>query len=113
MAARLASPAVPQPKDTRRHDPPHRTVRGLRRHGFVLGLGREWLAWQPGLPLLWRQDKAAAQEIKVRLTIHMALEHLQPVDVPFHGAATPGQGETGFDRRIVTLETVRETAKHS
>ena len=47
----------------------------------------------------------------MRPAIHVALEHLQTVDVPFHGAATPGQGDACFDCRIVALETFRYALK--
>jgi hypothetical protein len=50
MAARLAFPAVPQPKEVRRHAPLRRTARGLRRRGFLMGLGRDRLAWRLRLP---------------------------------------------------------------
>jgi hypothetical protein len=64
MDARLVSPGVPQPKAPRGHDPPHRTALGLCSHGFIMGLGRDRLAWSLGLSLLWRQYEAAAQEIQ-------------------------------------------------
>ena len=76
----LASPAMPQHKNARRHNSPHHTALELRSRGFSVGLR---------LPLLWRQHEAAAQEIEVRPAKHLALQHLQTVDVPFHGAATP------------------------
>ena len=43
-------------------------------------------------------------------TKHMALEHLQAVDVPLHGASTPGQGHPGFDRRIVLIQSQGKAA---
>ena len=107
MDARLASPALPRHKAARRHDPPRRTALGLRSRGFLIGLGRDWLAWSLDLPLLGGQHEAAAQESEARPAKHLALPPLQPVDVPFHGTATPGQGAPGFDGRIVALETLR------
>ena len=47
------------------------------------------------------QHEAAAQEIEARAPKHLALEHLEAIDVPLHGPRTPRQGHTGFDRRIV------------
>src|SRR5262249_49337545 len=37
---------------------------------------------------------------------------LQPVDVPFDRATTPGQRAAGFDGGIVALETLREAPQH-
>ena len=86
-------------------------VLGLHSRCFSGGLDRDWLAWSLGLPLVWIQHKAAAQEIKACSAIHVALEHLQPVDVPFHRAGTPGQGDACLDRRIVALETFCQAPK--
>lgn len=72
-----------------------------------MDLGRDRLAWRLGLLLVWSQHEAAAQEIEVCPSIHVALEHLQTVHVPLHGAVTPGESDAGFDGRIVALETVR------
>src|ERR1041385_9208968 len=80
-------------------------VLGLCSHGFVLGLGRDGLTWSLGLSLVGNQHEAATQEIKACPAIHVALEHLQPVDMARHGTRTPGQRHTRFDRCIVTLET--------
>ena len=52
-----------------------------------------------------RQHEAAAQEIQMRPTKHVALEHFQVVDVPLHGASTPWQGHPGFDRRVVLIQS--------
>jgi len=76
-----------------------------------MGLGRDLLAWHLGQSLLGCQDEAAAQEIKACPAIHGALEHLQPVAVPFHGAAPPGQGAAGFAGRISPLATFCEALK--
>ena len=111
--ARLALSPVLQHKDARRHDPPRRTARGLRRCGCLLGLGRGPLVWSLGLPLLGSQHKTAAEEIEACPAIHLAFQHLQPIDVPFHQAVAPGQGDTGFDGRIVALETFRSALKRA
>jgi hypothetical protein len=39
----------------------------------------------------------------MRPTKHLALEHFQAIDVPFHGAAPPGQGHPSFDCRVVLI----------
>ncbi len=46
----------------------------------------------------------------MRPTKHLALEHLQAVDVSLHGAATPGQGHPGFDRRVVFIQSQGKAA---
>ena len=38
-----------------------------------------------------RQEKALGQQIEPGSAIHLALQHLQAVDVPFDGSLTPGQ----------------------
>jgi hypothetical protein len=48
-----------------------------------------------------RQKDAAGQQIEPRPAIHLALEQLQPVDVAFDGALTPGQGHPGFHGGII------------
>ena len=80
--------------------------------GFLVDLSRNRLAWNLGLPLLGSPHEAAAPEIEARPAKQVAFEQLQPVDVSFHGAATPGEGDPGFDSRRVALETLREALKH-
>ena len=63
-------------------------------------LGRYPLAWSLGLVPTWRPQEAAAEEIEARSAKHVALQHLQAVDVPLDRAGTPGQGDAGFDRCI-------------
>ena len=103
--------AVPQHKAARRHAPPRRTALGLRHCGFLVGLDRGRLGWSLAWPRLWSPYEAAAEEIEARPAKHVALQHLQPVDVPFHGAATPWQRDAGFDGRIVALEAFRQAPK--
>src|SRR5262245_64189488 len=80
---RAASPALARPP-----------MRGLRAHlapplaGHSLcrpGLRRCWVARVRSvcLPLTGHPHKAVAQEIEVGPAKHLALEHLEAVDVPF------------------------------
>src|SRR5262245_20427528 len=64
--AHLALPTMLQHKEARRHAPTRRTAHGLHSRGFLIGLGRDHLAWSLGLPLLWSQHEAAAQELEAR-----------------------------------------------
>ena len=56
----------------------------------------------------WSTDKAAAEEIKVRAAKHLAFQHFQAIDVPFHGTCAPGQGDPRFDRGIVLVQPCGE-----
>ena len=58
----------------------------------------------------WSTDKAAAEEIEARAAKHLALQHLQAIDVPFHGARAPGQGDPGFDCGIVLVQPCGEAS---
>jgi hypothetical protein len=44
-----------------------------------------------------RQEEASGQQIEPGTAKHLALEHLQAVDVPFDGALTPGQRHRRLD----------------
>ena len=44
-----------------------------------------------------RQEKTSGQPIEPRAARHLPCQHLQPVDLPFDGALTPGQGYRRMD----------------
>jgi len=44
------------------------------------------------------EQDARAEQVDVRASVHLTLEHLDPVDVALHGARAPGQGEARLDR---------------
>ena len=79
---------------------------GLRGHGGRLG--RCLLAETLGLSTTWGQHEAAAEEIEARPAEHLALQHLEAVDMPLDRARTPGEGDARFDRGIVLGEPSRE-----
>jgi hypothetical protein len=56
------------------------------------------------LPTSWRAHQAAAQEIEARAPEHLALEHLEAIDMPLHRARTAGECHARFDRLIVLAE---------
>ena len=70
------------------------------------GLGRcgRTLACCLGLPLAGRQQEAAAEQIEARAAKHLALQHLEAIDVPLDRAGTPGQGDARFDGFLVVAE---------
>jgi hypothetical protein len=82
---------------------PHMRRAWLR--GRCMGLWGRLLACSLYLPLTWGQHEAAAEEIETRSPKHLALQHLQTVDVSLDRAATPGQRHPGFDRRIILVES--------
>ena len=85
--------------------PPHLwRCAGLR--GRSGRLDRWLLAETSGLVPTGRPQEAAAEEIEACTAKHLAFQHLQPVDVPLDRAGTPGQGDTGFHRRIVLAQSV-------
>jgi hypothetical protein len=55
-----------------------------------------------------RQEKASGQQIEPRSAIHVPLQHLQPIDMPFDRALTPGQGH----RRLVGLAQASDIQGH-
>jgi hypothetical protein len=57
-----------------------------------------------GLPPSGSEQEAPAEEIEARSATHLALQHLQAIDVPLDRAGPPRQGHPGFDRRRVALE---------
>lgn len=58
-----------------------------------------------GLALAGCPEEAVAQAIEMRPAKHLPFHHLEAIDMAFDGSAAPGAGETGFDGRIVALET--------
>ena len=100
-------PAVQPQRDRRRAEAaPAGRTRGLR--GLRGGLDLDRHPWPDdlGFPLSWRPQEAVAEEIEARPAKHLALQHFQAIDMPFHGTATPGQRDTRFDRLIVVAEPV-------
>jgi hypothetical protein len=67
-------------------------------------------AWSGGGPRPWsgHQEKASGEQIEPRSAIHMPFQHLQPIDVPFDGALTPGQRDGGLDGGQVRPESSGE-----
>jgi hypothetical protein len=68
-----------------------------------------------GVPELWtatdrsrRQQEPSGEAIEACPAIHLALEHLQVVDLAFEGALTPGQGHGGVDGGHVRPEPFGE-----
>jgi hypothetical protein len=55
-----------------------------------------------------RASEPPAEEIDLGAPTHRPLQHLQPGDLAFHGAVTPGQPEAGFDRLIIGAEPRRK-----
>ena len=94
-------------------DTPPTSVRDARLGGY--GPCRSLEGRLPTLSRLlltaWSTDKAAAEEIEARAAKHLALQHLQAIDVPFHGARAPGQGEPRFDRGIVLVQPCGEASQ--
>jgi hypothetical protein len=52
-----------------------------------------------------RQEEALGQQNELRSATHLALEHLQAIDVPFDGALTPGQRHPSLDAGIVLTQS--------
>src|SRR4030095_3624274 len=65
------------------------------------GWGGLTLPWSLGLSCTGSPQEAAAEEIEMCPTKHLAFQHLQPVDVAFARAIAPWHGHPGFDRRSV------------
>ena len=63
----------------------------LRRHCLGVGVRVLLRVWDTRSPVSRGQQEAAAQEIEARAAKHLALEHFETIDVPFHGTRTPGQ----------------------
>jgi hypothetical protein len=46
-----------------------------------------------------RRENAAAEQVEVGAAEHLALEHLEPVDVPFDQPCAPEQCQAGHDAK--------------
>jgi len=94
------------PQDARPHAPCH-----LWRYAGLCGLGccgsrcRRTAAWRLGLPRAGSQQGAAAEQIEARPPKYLPVHHFEAVDVPLDRAGAPGQGDAGFDRRIVLRQS--------
>lgn len=56
-------------------------------------------------------EDAQAQQVEPGTTIHLALEHFEPVDVTFDRTITPGQAKGSHDSGLVSLNGVREAGE--
>jgi hypothetical protein len=54
------------------------------------------------------QQKAPLEQITCGPAKHLALQHLEAVDVAFNRAGTPREGDPGFDGVIVVAESLRK-----
>ena len=52
----------------------------------------------------WGEQEAAVEEIEVGPAKHLALEHLEAIDMALDRAIGPGHGHTRFDGVIVLVE---------
>ncbi|WP_425264795.1 hypothetical protein [Streptomyces incarnatus] len=59
----------------------------------------------------WSEEHSFPQECEAGSAEHLAFEHLDAVDVPFHDAQAPGQREPGDDRGPVTIDASGEGMK--
>src|SRR5689334_3434157 len=82
--------------------PPQPVTGWLRRH--CERLCRLTRAGRLGRLGSWGHHEAAAEEIEACAAKHLALEHLQPVDMPLHRAGTPAEGDPRFHGRVVFIE---------
>ena len=82
----------------------------LRGLGLGVGLGRRTRAGGLGWPLSWSQHEAVAEEIEACAAKHLALHHLQAIDMAFHRARTPGPCHARFDRVVVLIQPRGEAA---
>src|SRR2546426_297606 len=79
--ARRLTPHVGRPsKAATPHDPLH-FWRHASLRGFCMGRYRRPLAWSLGLSPAGGPHEAAAEEIKLRPTKHLALQHFQAIDM--------------------------------
>ena len=60
---------------------------------------------------LARQQYSFAQQIEVRSAEHLALDQLDSIYIPFHGAGTPVHGEASVYGQPVVAEVAAETAQ--
>jgi hypothetical protein len=52
-----------------------------------------------------RQQEASGQQIEPSSAKHLALEHLEAVDLPFNGALALGQRHAGFHGGIILAQS--------
>jgi len=57
-------------------------------------------------------EEALAQQIQLGTAKHLALQHLQTVDVPCDGTVAPGPCHPRFDCRIVVAQPLRTALSH-
>src|SRR5215475_12445068 len=57
------------------------------------------------------QQQAPTQQIKLGAAEHLALEHLQPIDVTLDRAITPRQRDAGFDGVVIFPQPFRKPLK--
>ena len=71
---------------------------------------RVWHHYTAGTltPFLRGQKKAPLEQIKFGPAKHLALQHLEAVDVAFNRVGTPREGDPGFDGVIVVAESLRK-----
>ena len=56
-----------------------------------------------------RQEEASGQQIEPCPAIHVPFQHLQPINLPFDGALTPGQGDGSLDGAAVRTKPSGKT----
>ena len=66
-----------------------------------------WLSLVIGERLSGGRENATAEQVEISAAEHLALEHLQPVDVALDRPGTPSKGEAG-DEIVVTAEARNE-----
>jgi hypothetical protein len=52
-----------------------------------------------------RQEEASGQQIESRPATHLALQHLQAIDLPFARPLTPGQRHPGLDSGVISAQS--------
>src|SRR5262245_20826677 len=67
------------------------------------------LAWWMTNAWSGRQEEASSQQIEPHPAIHVPFQHLQPINLPFDGALTPGQGDGGLDGAVVRTKSSGQT----
>ncbi len=56
-----------------------------------------------------RQEEASSQQIEPGPAIHVPFQHLQPINLPFDRALTPGQGDGGLDGAVIRTKSSGKT----
>src|SRR6266403_1962439 len=57
------------------------------------------------------REQAPTQQIQLGAAEHLALEHLQPIDVTLDRAITPRQSDAGFDGVVIVPQPFRKPLK--